>query len=292
MIAQFLQQQMDYILFFYGFSFILLSATCITIRQDARRILPWIWLSLFSLARGINVWQDLVAIDFGDSPSITAIRLGLKTLSFIFLFEFGRVGLYKLNGKGPGRWIYMPLMACALLGGFKGLSGLNATVSYTFGLTGGSLAALVFFLFSKSRKMPILSLAAALMAACALAAGLVVSESSFFPASIINQTTFFTFTGLPIQLISGILVFILAATVWRFYEFTRGEVLPDSRRHIRNYFGLQIISTLLLILLAGWIFTKLNGDNTDQAEDYFEPGENGRGSIGYRQSGKPDRLDN
>src|ERR1035437_7370357 len=109
MAVQFFQQQMDYIFFIYGLAFILLAAVCFVMSRDSGRHLPWIWLAGFGLTHGIYEWLEMLVESQGDNPAFAAVRLVLMTVSFILLFEFGRDGLLRLTGKGPGRWVYIPL---------------------------------------------------------------------------------------------------------------------------------------------------------------------------------------
>jgi len=103
MAAQFFQQQLDYIYFFYGMAFILLAAVCYVMSRDGGRHLPWIWLAGFGLTHGVSEWLDMLVQSQGDSPVFSAVRLVLMSVSFILLFEFGRLGLRRLRGKGGAR---------------------------------------------------------------------------------------------------------------------------------------------------------------------------------------------
>ena len=175
MAAQFFQQQLDYIFFFYGLAFILLAAVCVEMRGDLGRRLPWIWLAGFGLTHGIYEWLEMLAQSEGDSPAFSAVRLALMIVSFILLLEFGREGLRRLKGKSPGRWIYIPLLLCLAPAVPDGIAGLNAVARYAFGLTGGLWAAWTVFQLSKIRQENRWSLrtAAVLLAVYAVVAGVV-----------------------------------------------------------------------------------------------------------------------
>ena len=266
MTAQFFQQQLDYIFFLYGFAFILLAAVCLIMHRERIGQLPWIWLGLFGLVHGITEWLDMVALSLGDGTAFSAVRLGLMTLSFVFLFEFGRDGLIKLQGNGPGRWIYVPLLAFAISGGFAGLSGLNAVVRYTFGLSGALLSGLSLLRASRMKNSTrhALFFAAVLMAGYALVAGGIVPAASFFPASVINQASFLSLTGIPIQLIRGILAVLIATSFWWYYLRHREFVLPAVIQRTKARYGLQFSLLIVIVLTLGWMLTEFVGKDAEQ----------------------------
>jgi len=266
MLMHFFQQQLDYIFFFYGLAFILLAAICGTMCWEQNRRLPWIWLALFGFTHGINEWLDMLSLSFGDGTIFSVIRFGVMTLSFVFLAEFGRDGLFKLWGKGPGRWIYIPLGSCVIIGGLGGLSELNAISRYAFGLVGGLLSALALFHASRTEKTArnILSTAAVLMALFAVVSGFIVPKSPFFPASAINQDSFLSLTGIPIQFIRGILALLITAMIWRYHQHSRQVNWLNFDRKIMKNYGFHLTIILLIVLITGWIFTDFVGRDTDR----------------------------
>lgn len=263
--SSFFQGQLDYIFFFYGLAFILLAAVCLSMQHTSLRRLSWIWLGLFGLFHGIGEWSDLVAISIGDSLAFRAFRLFLLAASFFCLMEFGRKGLNKLYGKKLGPWIYAPLGAVAFLGALAGVSEMNTTVRYSLGLPGGLLAAWVLFQAAKTAKRAggIQRLAALVTATYALATGFIVPQASFFPASAINQTSFASSIGVPVQLLRGALAVLLTAFVWSYYQRSRPEVEYSSNQRVRAG-GLKLTMIFVTVLAAGWIFTEILGNNQAQ----------------------------
>lgn len=266
MAAQFFQQQLDYIFFSYGFAFILLAAVCLIMRRERIGRLPWIWLGLFGLAHGIHELLEMLALSLGDGTVFSAIRLGVMTLSFVLLFEFGRDSLIKQQRNGPGRWIYVPLLALSISGGFAGLSGLNAAVRYTFGLSGGLLSGMSLLRASRTENgtRRTLFFAAVLMAGYALAAGGIVPAASFFPASVVNQSSFLSLTGIPIQLIRGILAVLITTSIWWYYRQYTEVVLPVVIQRTRTQYGLQFAFLIIVVLALGWILTEFVGRDVEQ----------------------------
>jgi PAS domain S-box-containing protein len=264
--AQFFQQQLDYIYFFYGLSFILLSSICLSLPQVKRYRLPLALLGVFALIHGVGEWLDMAVLSLGDSTAFSIARLGMMALSFVFLFEFGRTGWQKQAGKGPGRWIYIPLSIIAFSGLLAGQSGLNATIRYTFGFIGGLWAAFVLLRTSKFEKIThhYFNFAAVLMALYAFAAGVIVPSSSFFPASVLNQTAFLSLLGVPIQLIRGILALLISGAIWYGLQNTGQPASLKFDSNNRTFFGLQFISSMAIIVLAGCLVANYFGNNTSQ----------------------------
>ncbi len=148
--VEFLTSQLDYILFFYGFSFFLLIPICLFLRRKSYRKLPWIWLVWFGALHGANEGLDLLALSLEPGPAFDYVRLFVLIMSFVCLAEFGRAGTRSICGRGPGRWILAALVALAGVGGLAGLAGLFATSRYVLGMAGGLWAAGTLFLAAKT----------------------------------------------------------------------------------------------------------------------------------------------
>ncbi|OGV63952.1 MAG: hypothetical protein A3K19_00325 [Lentisphaerae bacterium RIFOXYB12_FULL_65_16] len=249
-----LQSQMDFIFLVYGLAFVLLAAVCASLSRDPVRRLPWHWLGLFGLAHGANEWLDMVALGFGDTPGFAALRLGVMALSFAFLVEFGRAGLAQTSGWRVGRWIHGALLLGALLAWPTGVTGLSAAVRYSFGVVGGTLAALALFRASRTDRPGalFLTVAAALIAGYALAAGIVVPKASYFPASALNHGSFLAVVGVPIQLVRAALAVAIAVVVWTYQRRRRGAWLLLHYRGRRPASGLQLAGALVVVLVTGW----------------------------------------
>jgi len=137
MICDFMQTQMDYILFFGGLGFILLGVVGWSLSRVEDRQMPWHWLCLFGFLCGIDKWLNILVLYIHESLALAVLRLIVMVVSFLFLIEFGRAGSQTSHGKRPGRWVFIPLLTLAGLGAFTGMSGLNVTARYVLGLTGG-----------------------------------------------------------------------------------------------------------------------------------------------------------
>ncbi len=258
MVSNFLQMQMDYFFFFYGLGFILLAAAAAALSRAEKQRMPWKWLCLFGLTHGINEWLDLFAFSLKDGPAFSIVRLIIMVLSFLFLIEFGRAGSRAVHGKGPGRWVFIPLLLLAGLGAFAGMSGLNAAARYTLGLTGGLWSAAALWRHRHAAH-PVASrsllIAAISMGIYGLATGVVVPQARFFPATFFNQAAFLAFTGFPIQLLRGVLACSAAASVWQYYGAWRKTAFKDviSPAALRPESWTMV--AMVTVLVAGWIMT-------------------------------------
>ena len=266
----FFKDQMDYIYFFYGLAFIMLAAVCLILRQDREQRLPWLWLGLFGLTHGLHEWMDLIVFSFGSSPPAKVIHLLLLGISFMFLLEFGRAGLVRLSGKGPGRWIFFPLLAFAAMGWLAGLQGVYASVRYTFGLTGGVLSAVALFMASKEAAPPPrrwLIAGSVSIGLYALAAGVIVPYAPFAPASLLNNDVFLNTLGVPVQLIRGLLAVCSAVSIWAYSQApATDDPVNNTYRQRRTFLPAGM---LIAIIISGWILTYFIG-NYAKKEDINE----------------------
>ena len=268
--GEFLRSQLDYIFFFYGSAFLLLIPICLFLRRRSYRKLPWIWLLWFGALHGANEWLDLLALSLEPGPAIDYARLGVLSMSFVCLAEFGRAGTRIICGRGPNRWILAVTVALAGVGGLAGLAGLFVASRYVLGVAGGLWAAGTLFLAAKTEPAgdrP-LQIGALGMTGYALAAGLVVAPAPFFPASWLNYDSFLAVTGVPIQLIRGLIALSISASLC-FGALTCLERDQHFHTWFRNLMT-GAMAGFALLLLTGWVFTQHLGDiaTQDKRDDY------------------------
>lgn len=260
--AAFLNDQLDFIFFFYGLAFLLLGATSWAISRRRPDELPWTMLAAFGLIHGVGEWLDLGALILGDTPTYAAIRIGVMTASFVFLAEFGRL---QLGGLVRGRWIYLPVIGLVVVTGYKaGLTEAGVASRYTLGLFGSLAAsrALVRLEGHLSGTGPFHARATALaFTLYALATGVIVPEAPFWPANAVNYQAFADLTGIPIQLIRGLLACWIALSVWALWgQQLASEVSSESfAAYLRRQF-LWASGVMFAILLLGWLLTERLGD--------------------------------
>jgi len=261
-LTSFFATQLDYIFFLYGFSFITVAVVCLPLAKRPGMILPCKWLGLFGLVHGFNEWLDMVALVFGDHRTFAFIRFIVMTLSFLFLFEFGRLGIRQLLKRGPGRWIYLPMLVPLVASTFVlPASEANAIARYLFGLTGALGSALGVALYRKKYfpKDPWLLLVVVAMAAYGIAAGFLVSRTSFFPGAVFNAQAISGFlSGTPIQVFRAGFALLISLGVWQHYLGLSIRAVQGKRKKdpIITWLG----QSLLVILALGWIGTEAGRD--------------------------------
>jgi PAS domain S-box-containing protein len=257
MMRELINQQLDYIFFFYGLAFILLAIVTLALERIEKNQLPWRWLIYFALTHGINEWLDMAALSLGDDRIFTLIRLFILGASFICLLEFSRRSLEILKG------IKIPLIFTVILviitpwGLIYGLSGLSVSIRYTLGLTGAIATAYTFWLFRRQFDMQSkpLGIAAFAFFSYAIFAGLVVPFAAFYPAIWLNQDVFLNIARIPVQLLRGILAVIIAVSIWIYYLDLRKELLV-SYVHKEIKSGKVIAGLMIFIVLTGWVCTQ------------------------------------
>ncbi len=257
MMPDFFKGQMDYIFFFYGLSFMLLAPICLYLNRDPRRRLPWMWLGLFGAAHGVNELLSLLTLVLGSDPVLNLARLVLATGSFIFLVEFGRAGTLTLRGRGPGRWILAALLGISLWGFFAGLAGFAAVSRYVLGFGGGLWAAGALYFASQATGAGRMALQGAALGMLGYAlTNLVVTPAPLFPAAQLNSESFLTMTGLPIQLVKGLLALWISAWLGLLIQASlTQETEPRIRVWVRNL-ACGAVAGVIILLVGGWLLTQ------------------------------------
>ncbi|MGA0534158.1 sensor domain-containing diguanylate cyclase [Hansschlegelia sp. KR7-227] len=262
--ATFLNDQLDFIFFFYGLAFLLLGATCWAIARRRTDERSWTMLATFGLIHGVTEWLDLSALILGDTPVYSAVRISVMTASFVFLAGFGRMQMADRSWV-PGRWIYLPILGLiALIAHFVGLTEAGIASRYTLGFFGALGAGLA--LLSRARRLSASAQSYARVAALglalyAVAAGLIVPAAPFWPANVVNYAAFTGLTGVPIQFVRGLLACWIALAVWAIWgQQLASEVSSQSfSAYLRKQF-LWTAGMMFLILLCGWALTERLGE--------------------------------
>ncbi|HMG80958.1 MAG TPA: GGDEF domain-containing protein, partial [Xanthobacteraceae bacterium] len=221
-------------------------------------------LALFGFAHGGSEWLDLTALVVGNTPAFAIVRTVVLTGSFVLLMEFARLEAIRFGAKLPGRWLYLPLFALVALGAV--IDGVNAAgifARYVFGFIGAMATALVFARFAKtfSGVTQRLAIYAAVgFAFYAVTAGLVVPASSFWPASQLNYGSFERVTGIPIQLVRGLLACWITYSIWAVWGQELIAEVASARytRFLHRQF-IWTLTAMAAILVAGWILTEVLG---------------------------------
>jgi len=268
--ATILESQMDYLLFLYGFSFMVLAGICITLPQNSEQRLPWFWLGLYGTAQGIHEWLHMVSFSQGVGEIYTTICRTIFALSFLFLFEFARKGYRLVANKGPERWIYIPLLAV-----ITAIYIVNGTVTetmifYTVGLLSGLWAALTLWMAAKmemtSRNS--LKVAASAMVLFAFFSCFFAPPDPFLPVTVLNSNWFFRTTGCRVEFINALLIVLLSICLLKNKQKLQEEAFFLSFEQ-RSVFSFHFVWLTAVILGGGWFFTEKAGQSTDAQIRHF-----------------------
>lgn len=254
--ATFFEQQLDYIIFFYGTSFFVLAAACYVAWKRGDSTLPWKWLFLFGITHGLNEWLDLFVFSLGGGGVIAYLRIASLTLSFIFLMEFGIAGTYPRHKAL--RWVPVLLGAIPLLAMNSGASGVLSISRYTIGLTGGLWASAAYWTSSRKQSSPCLKYAAWIMFFYALQVGLITHAAPFFPASVLNDDTFFRAAHIPIQFIKAITIYAASIIVLYYVRELSLRQQREAPFHFARY-----LAALLILIITGFGFTVFLGNRAE-----------------------------
>jgi diguanylate cyclase (GGDEF)-like protein len=185
-------------------------------------------------------------------------------ISYLVLLEFARRNLRRQGLWLPGGWVHATLLACVIVAALVGGNSVaNALSRYGIGLVGAVGTGVVFALIAKQlsgREQQLAFLAAAAWVLYGVAAGLVVHAAPFWPASELNQQWFLETTGLPIQLIRGLVACSIAIAIWGIWGQKRIATVASIR--YTGFVHRQFFATaaaMLAILLSGWALTEYLG---------------------------------
>ena len=261
--AVFLNDQLDFIFFFYGLAFILLSATCwIALGRGAGA--AWAVLGGFGLLHGASEWLDLTALIIGDSPGFSTGRMAVMTVSFFLLLEFARMEGSRLGFRLPGRWIYVILtVAIALISIADGPKTGGIVARYSVGFVGAAGAG--FVLARRARLAAGVTKGLMISASTgfvlyAICSGLVVPAGNIWPSTVVNYATFTEVTQMPVQLVRGFLACWISFSVWAIWsqQVAADMASPKYSAFVRE----QLTWTLVMmgaILVSGWTLTEYLG---------------------------------
>ena len=261
--AAFFYTELDFTFFFYGLAFILLGTACFAIARGRGHGMPWATLGLFAYCHGASEWLDLSALIIGDVPWFAAARTLLATCSFVLLMEFARLEATRLGLKAPGRWIYGPLVALVGAAGvIGGVDIANAFARYAICFP-GALATSLMFVLEKShagRERSWAISAAVTFALYGVAAGVVVPAAPFWPANVLNNESFVQLTGVPIQLVRGVLACSMTFSIWGYWrqKLILDIASPRYTKYLQKQF-LWTLAAMAVTLVLGWGLTEYLG---------------------------------
>ncbi|MBW7992673.1 MAG: PAS domain-containing protein [Planctomycetes bacterium] len=237
---------MIFVWFIYGLAFFVLGLVILVYpkKGSAFKLADDIWLIAgFGILHGINEWLDMfIGIGEPFPPDILKIiRIVTLVGSFLFLLRFGtkviseKIKKYRLIQ-------FLPVVLLTIWGIIIVTSKQQLLMGDIFGryllcVPGTLLTALGLFLQIpqfKQAKLPAatrnLRLAVIAFIFYAVFAGLVVKETSFFPASFLNYTLFMTLFRIPVQIFRAVCAIILAYSTTYLLSIFRWETREILRR--------------------------------------------------------------
>ncbi|MGA2189558.1 MAG: diguanylate cyclase [Steroidobacteraceae bacterium] len=261
----FLSTQLDFILFFYGLAFIVFGGVCFATPSVPGLRTYSALLGSFAVAHGASEWLDLIALLAGDTPAFAVARTALMAASYLLLLEFARRHAIHFGLHIPGPALHLALI---LLVGFSGIEdGLvtaNVVARYAIGFTAAMATAWVFVRHSagvSGSARRLLRLVAVGFALYAFASGLVVPAAPLWPARDFNQASFANATGMPIQLVRGLLACWVTAALWILWKRMVAAGV-DSQRYTASQIQItkwSLVATATT-LISGWALTQYLGD--------------------------------
>ncbi|MDO9413668.1 MAG: diguanylate cyclase [Pseudolabrys sp.] len=262
--ATFLTSQLDFIFFFYGLAFLLFGAVVSAVSRSPNQTIPWPMLGAFAYIHGACEWFDLIALVVSDNPEFALFRTVLMTVSFLALFEFARQDAGRIGIPVPGRWIYLPLVAVTVFGWYlAGVTGANIMARYALAFPASTLVCVLFAIHAR-RAPPAerrwLIVASVAFGAYGVAAGLVVPPVQNYSFDVINYPLFIEMTGMPVQLIRGLLACLSAFAIWAFWGqrlIVNSESALYAKFHKRQF--ILTLSAMGTVLVLGWFLTEVMG---------------------------------
>ncbi|MCL4304217.1 MAG: hypothetical protein KJ077_51515 [Anaerolineae bacterium] len=241
------------VFFVYGLVFFVLGlAITLQSRRHSRLTLArhLHWLALFGFIHSLHEWGDVfipIQATYLPPPFINllkAIQLGLLSLSFACLFQFG----IDLLRPMPHRWAWLRWLPAGLLllwslaalvwltAGPVSLAEWyllsNIWTRYLIGFPGAALAAYglrrqaaqLIAPFREPQILQMLYLAGLALAGYAVVGGLVVPPGPYFPANWLNTTLLESWLSLPIPVFRSLLGLTLTVAIIRTLEIFDLEI--------------------------------------------------------------------
>lgn len=267
--ANFFLDNLDYVFFVYGFSFIILATVTYSLRKVPAERLRWGWLGLFALIHGVNEWLDMLALGLEYSPLFSAVRTLIMALSFACLAPFA----FQLEDRGTrlfvAGWVGTVLAAICLLmsGGFEAHG--NALARYLLALPLGFCCTGALWREGTSkegREASTLKVAAVVFVVYAIAAGFVVSPTDLFLAGKINTRAFLSLFDFPVQVVRAGCAVLIAGFIYQYLLARNRKLFPWSPRWASRSLNWGLWVALAIVLVIGAIVVEQVGRVADRSE--------------------------
>jgi len=251
LIPNFLAANMILVFFINGLAFFVmgLAITLETRRPSKLKLAESLWLlTVFAFLRSLANWAAMFLLIQGqatlvsDNLPLQIAKALLLPLSTMFLLQFGIKAIIAADQRYLWlRWVPLALISfwlLALIQTIHSSSGASAEwllaadilARYFLYLPGSTLSGLAVFFQSRvfrEMKLPHIArnciVAAAAFGLKAILAGLVVPPAPYFPASLLNESSFLTIVGLPVQVFRTMTTLAITYFVVRILEVFKIE---------------------------------------------------------------------
>ncbi|MBI5699467.1 PAS domain S-box protein [Candidatus Saganbacteria bacterium] len=268
-----ISNNLDVVFFFYGLAFVVLGIVIILQLRISKKsrfaIFKPLWLlAWFGILHGANEFLDMFLIIKGRPLMLQIFSPPLLMASFLFMFLFGlkviNLGRNKFIGRALPAIAVAAFIAAPAFLGIRSLEIWQASARYFLGFPGALLSALGLILYYRqnAEKLDRLSAsikiyffsAALFLGTYAFLGGLVVPRAGFFPATVLNYTSFFAVVGLPVQMFRGLCAILVAWSVFFMTNIFNMEATQELTISEEKY------RKLVDNALVGVFTSRLNGD--------------------------------
>ncbi|MFH1654278.1 MAG: PAS domain-containing sensor histidine kinase [Pseudomonadota bacterium] len=259
---EFIKNNMDVVFFFYGFSFFFLGIVILaqyraTVKSQFKLFYLLPYLAWFGILHGTNELLDMFLLIKGDIFLLQVIAKILLPLSYFFLFIFGYMLIKLTNNKVAGIWI--PIMFALLyillpIVHGSDLGTWSTSARYFIGFPGAIMTSIGLLLYYSKKTVALKSLPirkyfiilSISIGIYGVLGGLIVSQSDFFPTSVVNTNTFLSLVGYPVQFFRMICAMLAAMSIWRLMDIFKSEELDYLRKTKAELFESQQFSQAIL----------------------------------------------
>lgn len=229
---EFFIKNLDVVFFIYGLAFFIMGiAIFIQPKKESQfRLAGILWLlAAFGFTHGANEFLDMWAIIKGRDFSLDTLRILVLTVSYLFLFEFGRRLLCMvkpISSLSRSKFTKLFFWWLTLFIGLIIIISIfispdywrNSTIitRYLLGFPGGlsiGIGFLLYYKYNKDKLGPLKTkkyfyIVAISFIAYGVLGGLVVPKGNFFPANWLNTDSFLSVAKLPVQILRALFAII------------------------------------------------------------------------------------
>ncbi|MFA6216600.1 MAG: ATP-binding protein [Candidatus Omnitrophota bacterium] len=260
----FFEEQLDYIHFFCAVAYLVFATICFILSKEQFQKRSWHWLGFFAVFQYIHELLSILLGLFGQNRFLEISQVLFLTGSSFFLIEFDRRGLLFIRKKSFGLWVYVPLVVLTAAGGMGGLMGLDVFSRYLLGIPGGLFVCWIIYKYSKSEIDPYLRncllVISVLFGIYAVINCFMSPASWFMPVRWVNSDLFLRLLGFPVHFVQGVIVLMLALTLWVYSEISRWFTFKAHGHPVYAQLSPWLILTLMLIITGGWFFINSLGN--------------------------------